>query len=82
MKAIRVIAALSLLALGGCAMTPVQWSNTDPSVSPEQFQRDKAACMVQSDSATANNPNPFSPLYGYQVIFPECMRSKGYIASH
>lgn len=73
-----IVTMLMACALSGCITMGGAWYNTDPNVTTEQFQRDKAECSMRADSATASDPNPFSPLYGYQVIFPECMRAKGY----
>ena len=70
----RTILVLCVIALAGCV--PQHW--TKPGGTAEQFEKDKAQCIYESDLHTQGaDTNAFAALQ----LVPECLRAKGYTGS-
>ncbi len=63
-----LIAACSIVALGGCAK--FYW--VKPASTPEQFSRDNAKCKAEASSSPAAAPDV------EQLTYRRCLRALGY----
>ena len=66
-------AILALLSLAGCSHT-----YSKPNAADGQFARDRAACIYESDKATAGNPDQFDSFSAALSLVPQCLAQKGW----
>jgi hypothetical protein len=66
--------------VGGCAPSPGNWHGP-PGSTAEQFERDKAGCLVEADKAqmTAGTMRRSDREDMAYAIAANCLRAKGYV---
>jgi len=76
-KAATFFAAIIALSTAVSGCSTLQYDQG--SVSPAQFEKDKAFCEMEANKTVAGREDAHGEIYG--SVYDPCMRSKGYVRS-